>query len=78
MGTRLCIHYGDVVTGKAWGDIETGRIGRSGGSIKIPLVIHNRRAMGGGALLDHCIVKIETAAGKLPVYVHPTYKAVQP
>ena len=75
MGTRLMIHYGDAATGQAWGDIETGRIGRSTGRIKIPLTVHNRRSMGGPGLLDHCIVKIETASGKLCVYTHPQFQA---
>ena len=61
---RYRIYYGDVKTGKAWGDISTCYIGRSTGSIKIPLAIHNKRSMGGEALLDHCIVKIEYANKK--------------
>ena len=62
--TRIKIYYGDVKTGKAWGDVETGYIGRSTGDVKIPLVVYNSRALGGGALLDHCIVKIEVANKK--------------
>jgi len=59
--TRVKIHYGDRKTGRSWGDVEVGRIGRSTGRIKIPLVVASARSMGGGALLDHCIVKIEYA-----------------
>lgn len=59
--TRLRLHYGDIKTGEAWGDTETGYIGRSNGSIKIPLNIYSKRSMGGGAILDHCIIKIEYA-----------------
>lgn len=58
---RLRIHFGEPKTGKAWGDIEIGHVGRSTGTFKIPLMIHNARSMGGGALLDHCVVKIEHA-----------------
>ncbi len=57
--TRLKIYYGDVKTGRLWGDISNCYIGRSGGKIKIPLEIYNNRSFGGGALLDDCIVKIE-------------------
>jgi len=58
---RIKIHYGDTKTGKAWGDIVTCHVGRSTGSIKIPLTIANSRSHGGGSLLDNCIVKIEHA-----------------
>lgn len=58
---RVKITLGDTKTGKPWGDVEVGYIGRSGGSVKVPLVIHNARSIGGSALLDHCIIKIEHA-----------------
>lgn len=61
---RLNIYYGDVNTGRQWGDKETGYIGRSTGTIKIPLCVANSRSFGGGGLLDHCIVKIEHANKK--------------
>lgn len=71
------VHYGDIQTGRAWGDIETGRIGRSMGQIKVPLVIHNRRCTGGPALLDHCIVWIESSRkGGEVYYRHPNYHTV--
>ena len=75
--TRCRFHWGDVKTGQDWGDVYhvTGRIGRSMGALKIPLLIHNARSMGGGALLDHCVVKITYAKGKGRIYEHPTYKA---
>lgn len=58
---RFKITYGYPETGEAWGDVETGYIGRSTGSIKVPLIIHSNRSLGGPALLDHCILKIEYA-----------------
>lgn len=75
--TRLAIFYGDTETGKAWGDVEFGRIGRSNGVVKIPLVVHNARSSGGGALLDSCIVKIETTkAPRRVLYQHPQFHTV--
>jgi len=55
---RIALHYGDTKTGRPWGDVEEGYIGRSTGSIKIPLIINNRRSMGGSGILDHCILRI--------------------
>jgi len=37
------------------------------------LLIHNRRSLGGGAILDHCIVRIiETRIGRV-LYSHAHY-----
>ena len=69
---RLKFYYGDNKTGTLWGE-EIGYVGRSTESIKIPLVIFNSRSLGGPALLDHCIVKIEYANRKQGgvLYQHP-------
>ncbi len=76
-GYRVRIWYGDVETGRAWGDVETGRIGRSMGIYKIPLIIHNTRSMGGGGILDHCIVRIDRAdlvdSKRIVLYQHPDF-----
>lgn len=72
---RIRVYFGDTQTGKDWGEVNdvTGYVGRSTGPIKIPLLVHNSRSMGGGALLDHCIVKIETTKGKRVLYQHENY-----
>ena len=64
--TRARFHWGDTKTGQDWGDIYNvrGHIGRSTGRFKIPLLIHNIRSLGGGALLDDSIVKITYANKK--------------
>lgn len=77
-GQRIRIFYGDTGTGKDWREeFDTmGHIGRSNGQIKIPLLIKTKRNLGGGAILDHCIVKITTkdSVGKIrTVYQHPEY-----
>ena len=72
---RIRIFYGDRETGRDWGEENdvTGYVGRSTGASKIPLLVHNSRSYGGGALLDHCIVKIMDTHTKRVLYSHPTY-----
>lgn len=50
-----------------------GYIGRSTGSVKIPLIVHNERSSHSGALLDHCIVRIRTSRGGRVLWQHPNY-----
>lgn len=61
--------------GHSWGEIYdvTGYVGRSGGSIKIPLLVYNSRSMGGGGILDHCIVQIKESKGGRVLYQHEKY-----
>ena len=71
--TRLRFFFGDMKTGRDW-NAEwhiTGTIGRSTGNIKIPLVMHSARSYCGGALADHCIVKL--ISGKRVLWQHATY-----
>jgi hypothetical protein len=74
---RVRFHWGDTKTGKDWGDRYdvTGTIGRSTGEIKIPLLIKSKRSIGGGHLLDDCIVMIKYANKKQGgiIYKHPKY-----
>jgi hypothetical protein len=77
--TRLRICFGDYSDGRDWGEVNdtTGYIGRSTGSIKIPLLIAKLNSSGGPGLLDHCIVRIESKAhgdkSYSEVYRHPQY-----
>jgi hypothetical protein len=74
---RFC--FGDTKDGRDWGEVHDtkGYIGRSTGSIKIPLLLNTVSSSGGGGLLDHCIVKIERKnRGEkcyTEVYRHPQY-----
>ena len=49
---RVRIHY-------SWGDSEEGYIGRSCGSLKVPLLVHNARSLGGTTISDAHVVKVE-------------------
>lgn len=73
--TRLHISLGDTSSGKDWlEEFEAhGYVGRSMGPIKVPLLIANSRSLGGGAILDHCIVRIRTSAGGRVLWQHPSY-----
>ena len=70
---RIRLFYGITETGEDWCDIydTIGYVGRSCGSIKIPLLLNNARSIGGGGILDNCIVKI--TINKQVVYKHPLY-----
>lgn len=70
---RIRVFYGDKETGRDWcEEYDTiGTIGRSTGSIKIPLLIKRIDSTGGGSLLTHCIVKV--TQNKREVYKHPEY-----
>lgn len=72
---RLHISLGDSETGKDWlEEFERhGYVGRSMGPVKVPLLIANTRSLGGGAILDHCIVRIRESAGGRVLWQHPSY-----
>lgn len=67
---RVRLVYGDRETGKVWNETYDimGYIGRSCGSIRIPLLVHNSRSTGGGALLDTCILGIMDTEEKRWLY----------
>lgn len=60
--TKIRLHYGDPETGVSWLDENDviGYIGRSTGTLKVPLLIAENED-GGPAVLDHCIVCIQRA-----------------
>lgn len=68
--TRIVLDYGDVKTGKSWNEVYgiTGRIGRSTGTSKIPILLYNSRSIGGTAILTQRIIGIKTSLGKIPLY----------
>ena len=69
---KVRIFYGDFETGRSWLDEHDciGRIGRSMGPIKVPLLVEEGQC-GGSALLDHCILRIDTPRRVL--YRHPDF-----
>ena len=73
-GSKVRLFIGDTKTGECWHDEFDvyGTIGRSMGPIRIPLLIHTRRSMGGGAILVDCIVRLIVNGRE--AYRHPGYK----
>lgn len=67
--TRVRIYIGDVNTGKCWNEEHdiSGYIGLSKGrEAMYPILVNNARSLGGGGMLDHCIIKIkESASGRV-------------
>jgi len=75
--TRVCLYYGKP--GHLWGDVMTGRIGRSMGPCKIPILLRNSRSMAGEGILDDCVMGIRHANRSLHryglwLYRHPSLK----
>jgi hypothetical protein len=70
---RVVLVYGNVETGEVWEDATPmrGTIGRSMGSVKIPLLIRTRRSFGGEGILDHCILSVRASVGGACYYEHP-------
>ena len=78
--TRLHISLGETDNergklGRDWLEEHniTGTVSRSMGPVKVPLLIANRRSLGGGAILDHCIIRIRASNGGRVLWQHPKY-----
>ena len=76
--TRLHVSLGETEgpqAGRDWLESTDtqGYVGRSMGPVKVPLLIANRRSTGGGAILDHCIVRIRESARGRVLYQHSQY-----
>ena len=70
---RIRVFYGDETTGRDWNEENDtiGTIGRSTGNVKIPLLIKKATSIGGGGILDNCIVKI--TQDKNVLFQHRSY-----
>ncbi|AWI53488.1 MAG: hypothetical protein KGI91_13240 [Burkholderiales bacterium] len=74
-GEKIRLILGDLATGEPWLDEHgvVGRIGRSGGMLKIPLLVEPGQS-GGGAILTDCILcLVDWQTGNTP-YRHPAYR----
>ena len=75
-GTRIRLAYGHPDDGQDWGERfgTEGRVSRSMGPIKIPLLIHNRDSTGGLGILTDKVIRIATAKGGRLLYQAHNYK----
>lgn len=73
--SRIRIWYGDTDTGVPWLDEYDiiGTVGRSGGQVKIPLLLKNARSSGGGGILTNRIIRIDIISSKHTIYEHPLF-----
>jgi hypothetical protein len=73
-GARVRLFIGDPATGKAWQEEYDvcGRVSRTMGPVKAPLLINNARSLGGGIIGAAHVVAVMTAPGCF-LYKHPTF-----
>lgn len=73
-GARVRIIYGDRDTGESWNEFHdiTGMIGRSTGRIKIPLMVANRRSLGGQGIFSASIIYLQIIGGPV-LYKHDRF-----
>lgn len=73
--TRIRVWYGDTITGRSWNEENdiTGYVGRSTGTVKVPLLINNTRSYGGPEMFSDSIIKMVDTRTKRVMYQHPTF-----
>ena len=72
---RYRIWYGDRETGCSWNEEYevTGEIGRTGGHFKVPILLHDRRSIGGGAILIGSVIRIDDISAKTTIWKHKNF-----
>ena len=72
---RIRIWYGDPETGRSWNEEYNtmGRIGRTTGNIKIPILVKNSRSWGGGSVLVGSIIRIDDIEDKRTLWKVPNF-----
>ncbi|WP_404302427.1 hypothetical protein [Alicycliphilus denitrificans] len=75
-GCKVRLVQGDTATGRCWLDERdvVGRIGRSGGMMKVPLLIEAGADGGGTAILANCLLRLIDWESGRDLYRHPVYR----
>lgn len=65
-GFRVRVFYGDIHTGRSWNEEYdvTGKIGRTCGKIKVPILLKRKDSNYGGALLLSSVIRIDDIEDK--------------
>lgn len=73
-GDRVRVWYGDPKTGKAWPEEHDvlGYVSRSTGREPIYILVYDTRSLGGGAIMEGHIVRLDTTSGHT-LYRHPLF-----
>lgn len=68
--TRIVVDYGNVETKESFNEVYdiSGYVGRSNGSVKVPLLVHNKRSLGGGCIMTDCILFKIFCFGFIPLF----------
>jgi len=69
---RITLDYGNTKTGESWNEDYgvTGYLSLTTGQIKGVILVYNARSLGGGIILDHCILSIKYANKKNGGYLY--------
>ena len=72
---RIRIFYGDIHTGRSWNEEYDvmGKIGRTCGNIKIPILLRRKDSCCGGALLLSSVIRIDDIEDKMTLWKLPNF-----
>lgn len=72
---RIRVFYGDIHTGRSWNEEYDvmGKIGRTCGNIKIPILLRRKDSYYGGALLLSSVIRIDDIEDKRTLWKLPNF-----
>lgn len=72
---KLRLFFGDADTGRDWMEEHdtVGKIGRSTGPMRVPLLLDSK-GEGGPAILTRNVIRIQNASNGQDMYLHPKYQ----
>lgn len=56
--SRTCVTYGE-------GDSHDGYVSRTTGSVKMPILVHNSRSLGGEPITERCVLEVRAVVGRV-------------